>query len=117
MAEAATARTQTGILGWIERTGNKLPDPVFLFFYLILSLVVISIVASLAGWSAVHPTEVDPETGAAKVIAATSLLSTTVGSACADRSRARRRGWRSASASTADSIVEFLPWTIHAVCC
>ena len=75
MAEAATARTQTGILGWIERTGNKLPDPVFLFFYLILSLVVISIVASLAGWSAVHPTEVDPETGAAKVIAATSLLS------------------------------------------
>ena len=75
MAEAAEVRAQTGILGWIERTGNRLPDPVFLFFYLIFGLVVISIVASLAGWSAVHPTEVDPDTGAAKVISAASLLS------------------------------------------
>ena len=32
-----------GFLGWVERTGNKLPDPVFLFFYLIIVLVVISI--------------------------------------------------------------------------
>lgn len=75
MAETATGGKQTGILGWIERTGNKLPDPVFLFFYLIVGLVLVSIVASMAGWSAVHPTEVDPETNAAKVIAATSLLS------------------------------------------
>ncbi|MFN4113094.1 MAG: AbgT family transporter [Sphingomonadaceae bacterium] len=75
VADAATAKAQTGILGWIERTGNKLPDPVFLFFYLIAVLVIISIVASIAGWSAIHPTEVDPDTGAAKVIAATSLLS------------------------------------------
>lgn len=73
MGESATAQ-QRGILGWIERTGNKLPDPVFLFFWLIGGLVVISIVASLLGWSAAHPTEIDPETGAAQVIAAKSLL-------------------------------------------
>ena len=28
-----------GILGWIERSGNKLPDPVFLFFWLIAILI------------------------------------------------------------------------------
>ncbi|MFL0355948.1 AbgT family transporter [Erythrobacter sp. GH1-10] len=65
----------TGILGWIERSGNKLPDPVFLFFWLIFGLIVISVIASLTGVSALHPTEVDPETGAATVITATSLLS------------------------------------------
>lgn len=74
MAEASAA-TQNGILGWIERTGNKLPDPVFLFFWLIAGLIVISIVASLLGWSAAHPTELDPDTGAARLITATSLLS------------------------------------------
>ena len=56
MAEATTAEnTQTGILGWVEGTGNKLPDPVFIFFYLIIALVVVSIVASLSGVSALHP--------------------------------------------------------------
>ena len=64
-----------GFLGWIERNGNKLPDPVFLFFWLILGLVVISVIASLSGVSALHPTEVDPDTGTARVITATSLLS------------------------------------------
>ena len=50
MAEATTAEnTQTGILDWVERTGNKLPDPVFIFFYLIIALVVVSIVAALSG--------------------------------------------------------------------
>lgn len=73
MAEAATAQ-QNGILGWIERTGNRLPDPVFLFFWLIAGLVVISVVASLLGWSAAHPTEIDPDTGMAKIISAKSLL-------------------------------------------
>ncbi len=63
-----------GILGWIERSGNKLPDPVFLFFWLIFILIAISIVAELAGLSAAHPTEIDPDTGALKVISAKSLL-------------------------------------------
>lgn len=42
---------QKGILGWIERTGNALPDPVFIFFYLIAALVVISIALSAFGVS------------------------------------------------------------------
>jgi len=74
-AEVAPASSQKGILGWIERTGNRLPDPVFLFFWLIAGLIAVSIVASLAGWSASHPTEVDEATGAKTVIAAASLLS------------------------------------------
>lgn len=63
------------ILGWIERTGNGLPDPVFIFFYLILGLVAVSVVASLTGYSAPHPTQTDPATGAPVVINAISLLS------------------------------------------
>lgn len=64
-----------GILGWIERSGNKLPDPVFLFFYLIIALVIVSIIADLAGVSAVHPTAIDESTGALRVETAVSLLS------------------------------------------
>ena len=41
-----------GFLGWIERSGNKLPDPVFLFFWLILGLVAISVLAAMTGVSA-----------------------------------------------------------------
>ena len=75
MAEARTATsTQTGILGWVERTGNKLPDPVFIFFYLILALVVVSIIAAMAGVSTLHPTAIDEATGAALRIDAVSLL-------------------------------------------
>jgi len=41
-----------GFLAWVERTGNKLPDPVFIFFYLIIILVVISVIVALLGGSA-----------------------------------------------------------------
>jgi len=41
-----------GFLGWVERTGNKLPDPVFIFFYLIIFLVVISVIVHFLGGSA-----------------------------------------------------------------
>jgi aminobenzoyl-glutamate transport protein len=71
----AAAPANKGMLGWIERTGNKLPDPVFLFFWLIAGLVVISILASLVSWSALHPTELDEATGTARVISAASLIS------------------------------------------
>ncbi|GAA4647486.1 AbgT family transporter [Pontixanthobacter gangjinensis] len=71
----ADAAAQKGVLGWIERSGNKLPDPVFLFFWLIAILVVISIVASISGWSAMHPTEIDEATGQARMISAASLIS------------------------------------------
>ncbi|NNC58691.1 MAG: TIGR00366 family protein [Erythrobacter sp.] len=75
MADGNAAAKQNGVLGWIERSGNRLPDPVFLFFWLIAVLIVISILASLLGWSASHPTELDPDTGTARIITATSLLS------------------------------------------
>ncbi|MBD2841183.1 AbgT family transporter [Erythrobacter sp. KMU-140] len=79
MASAAPAETNkegmTGILGWIERSGNKLPDPVFLFFYLIIALVAVSIVSALLGVSALHPTTIDETSGAPLQIEAVSLLS------------------------------------------
>ncbi len=63
-----------GMLAWIERTGNKLPDPVFIFFGLILGLVVISVIAALAGVSALHPSQLDAN-GNKIIIEAASLLS------------------------------------------
>lgn len=72
---ATAAREQRGFLGWVERTGNRLPDPVFIFLWLIAALIVISVLASLLGWSALHPAEVDEATGAPRTISAISLLS------------------------------------------
>ncbi|MGB3807393.1 MAG: AbgT family transporter, partial [Erythrobacter sp.] len=74
-ADGPKDQGMTGFLGWIERSGNKLPDPVFLFFGLIFALVVVSLLASVSGLAVSHPTEVDPDTGAARIIAAESLLS------------------------------------------
>ncbi len=53
MAEASKTSSTKGFLGWVERSGNKLPDPVFLFFYLIIVLMVISVIASLLKLNAV----------------------------------------------------------------
>ncbi|MEL7730756.1 AbgT family transporter [Citromicrobium bathyomarinum] len=75
MASAAQAPTQKGFLGWVERTGNRLPDPVFIFFYLIIALVIVSVICALTGVSALHPTEVDDASGMPSVIQAVSLLS------------------------------------------
>jgi aminobenzoyl-glutamate transport protein len=44
-----------GLLGVIERVGNRLPDPVFLFLWLIAGLTVLSLVGAGLGWSAVNP--------------------------------------------------------------
>ena len=35
-----------GFLGWIERSGNKLPDPVFIFVYCILGVIAASVIAT-----------------------------------------------------------------------
>ena len=74
-----------GFLAWVERTGNKLPDPVFIFFYLIIILVVISVIVALLGGSATLSEQVlggMPDSqkarfsiGADGVIPAISLLS------------------------------------------
>ena len=68
-----SAAGHSGVLGWIERTGNRLPDPVFIFVWLIAALVVISVVAAMTGFSALHPTQKGAD-GSAVTIAAVSLL-------------------------------------------
>jgi len=45
----------TRVLNGIERIGNRLPDPVFLFLWLIGGLIVLSLVGAGLGWSAVNP--------------------------------------------------------------
>jgi len=85
MTDTVAKPTQKGFLGWVERTGNKLPDPVFIFFYLILFLVVISVIVALMGGSATLSEQVlggMPDSqkarfkiGADGVIPAMSLLS------------------------------------------
>ena len=62
------------VLNWIERSGNKLPDPVFIFVWCIFTVIVISVIASFFGYSAFHPTLLD-ETGNKMIIHAESLLS------------------------------------------
>ena len=63
-----------GILAWIERGGNRLPDPVVIFLYCILAVIAISVIAAATGTFALHPTQVDAA-GNALVIRAESLLS------------------------------------------
>ena len=75
-----TENTQTqstemkGILAWIEKSGNKLPDPVFIFLYCIAVVIAISVAAAVFGVSAAHPTQIDAA-GNAIMISAESLLS------------------------------------------
>ncbi len=46
---------QRGLLGMVERLGNKLPDPAMIFVWLILVLVLLSVLGSWLGWSASLP--------------------------------------------------------------
>lgn len=45
------AQAMGGILGWIERMGNKVPHPVMIFVYLLLFVVVLSAILSAMGAS------------------------------------------------------------------
>ncbi|WP_409433691.1 AbgT family transporter [Litorimonas sp. RW-G-Af-16] len=76
MSNAATSDTKTskGFLAWVERSGNKLPDPVFIFFYLILVLIVISIACSYFGLTANHPVQTNAD-GSPVLIKSASLIS------------------------------------------
>ena len=60
-------------LAWVERTGNKLPDPVFIFFYLILALMGLSVVLAAMGVNAPHPTKLT-EAGDPLILEAVSLF-------------------------------------------
>ena len=70
-----TETTQKGFLGFVERTGNRLPDPVFIFIYLIGILLVISLVCAWTGVSAAHPTKLAEDGVGPLILTAQSLLS------------------------------------------
>lgn len=74
MADRTTPPPTRGLLGWIERTGNALPDPVFLFVGLSAALVAVSVFAALGGVAVDHPV-LRADDGAPQRIEATSLLS------------------------------------------
>ncbi|HMO42038.1 MAG TPA: AbgT family transporter, partial [Phenylobacterium sp.] len=46
---------QAGFLGVVERVGNKLPDPVVIFVWMIAALFLGSMIAAAAGLSAINP--------------------------------------------------------------
>lgn len=85
MAEATEQAQTKGFLGWVEKTGNKLPDPVFLFAYFIIALVVISVISAIMNVNATLDEQVlggMPDSqkarfgiGADGIISAVSLLS------------------------------------------
>lgn len=47
-----TQQTTSGFLGWVERNGNRLPDPVFIFVYLLIALMALSVVLAGIGLGA-----------------------------------------------------------------
>lgn len=57
----AVEERQKGILGWIEKTGNKLPDPVIIFAYLIGILIVVSVITDFLNVSVEHPVRVNED--------------------------------------------------------
>ncbi|MGB0580172.1 MAG: AbgT family transporter, partial [Limisphaerales bacterium] len=75
MEKTGTASSQQGFLGFVERTGNRLPDPVFIFVYLIGILVVISAFCAWVGVSAEHPTKLAEDGSGSLILTAVSLLS------------------------------------------
>ena len=75
MSENTTNSEAKGFLGFIERTGNRLPDPVFIFAILIAILAAISVVCALAGVSAFHPTQLLEDGSGPLLLEAQSLFS------------------------------------------
>ena len=60
MTDTSTSQASKGFIAAIERTGNRLPDPVFIFIWLIIILMAVSAVAALFGLSAIHPVTDQP---------------------------------------------------------
>lgn len=67
-ANAAQAHSANGILGWIERMGNKLPHPFWLFVWICIIVIVVS---AITAWTGVRAT--DP--GSGEIIHAQNLMS------------------------------------------
>jgi len=59
------ARRQRGFLGFVEKVGNVLPDPIMIFVYLIGFLMILSAIGEALGWSAslAYPGDEAPEGG------------------------------------------------------
>ncbi len=74
MSDQTATSDQKGFLGWVEKTGNKLPDPVFIFFYLIIALMIVSQICAWLGVSAFHPSLTNPD-GTPQLEEAASLFS------------------------------------------
>lgn len=53
--ETVLAGRRNGFLDRVERLGNALPDPILIFVAIIVLLVIVSVIGSSAGWSAVNP--------------------------------------------------------------
>lgn len=51
----ANEEKRNGILGKIERVGNKLPDPFFIFVILAAAVMVLSMIFSFTGATVDHP--------------------------------------------------------------
>jgi len=64
----ASAGLAARLLSWVERVGNRLPDPVTLFGVGALAVLLASQMAVWGGWTVPHPTEAD------RMIEARSLL-------------------------------------------
>jgi aminobenzoyl-glutamate transport protein len=63
--DGGEAARQRGFLGFVERVGNLLPDPVMIFVWLIGFLMVLSAIGAALGWSASLPyAGENPPTGA-----------------------------------------------------
>jgi len=67
MSKQAVPAARNRFLDVVERVGNALPDPVFLFLAIIAIVVVVSVLGDVLGWSAVNPVTNE-------VLAAKSLL-------------------------------------------
>ncbi len=52
---AGTTGQRSRLLDAVERLGNALPDPIFIFIAIILALVGVSVIGASMGWSAVNP--------------------------------------------------------------
>ena len=76
MEYKGTDSARRGFLGFVERTGNRLPDPVFIFVWLIGILVGVSVVCAWTGVSAEHPTKLAEDGSGPLVLTSVSLLST-----------------------------------------
>jgi aminobenzoyl-glutamate transport protein len=66
--DAGTRDRRGGWLDRVERLGNALPDPAFIFVALIGLVMLASIIAAQAGWSAINP-------ASGKTVAVESLVS------------------------------------------